>query len=51
VRRAIAPVASVISTCRVKLRSSPEKSAPTPITWRFTSSPRSLRMDSTIAYS
>src|SRR5690606_10534861 len=38
-RRAFAPVASVISTSSVKLRWSPGSSAPTPITWRCTSSP------------
>src|SRR5690606_15979373 len=44
---ALAPWAWVISTCRVKLRGSSGHRAPTPITWRFTSSPRSLRMLST----
>src|SRR5687768_2626257 len=45
------PVGSLVSTVRLKVRSSPGRSAPTPTSWRATSSPRSLRIVSSIEYS
>src|SRR5690606_32563002 len=50
-RRALAGPASIISTWRVNARTSSGCSAPTPMTWRFTSLPRSSRIDSTMVYS
>ena len=52
-RFALSPLPSGVntSTAKEKVRASPGSSAPTPTTWRATSSPRSFRIDTTTEYS
>src|SRR6185437_14054064 len=45
------PSGAYASTTNANVRSSPGEIAPTPTTWRVTSSPRSLRIEMTTAYS